>query len=193
MAVEAVEIVVIGTSLGGLSALQVILRNLSHQFPAAIAIAQHRHKESNAQLSQFLQQHSSMPIKEAEDKDLLHPGHVYLAPPDYHLLVEPGYLSLSTDEPVSYARPSIDVLFESAADSYHERTVGVLLTGANRDGVQGLARIAAVNGHTIVQDPTTAENATMPQAAIQSIPVDRILPLSDIAPYLTHLCFSVRR
>jgi two-component system, chemotaxis family, protein-glutamate methylesterase/glutaminase len=189
----AFEIVVIGTSLGGLSALQVLLGGLTDNFSAAIAIAQHRHKESDAQLSQFLQHHSPMPIKEAEDKDLLRPGHIYLAPPDYHLLVEPGYFSLSTDEPVSYARPSIDVLFESAADSYRERTIGVLLTGANRDGTQGLARIAAHKGHTIVQDPASAENATMPQAAIQSVTIDRILPLSDIAPYLTHLCCSVRR
>lgn len=189
----AFEIVVIGTSLGGLSALQVVLGGLTDKFPAAIAIAQHRHKEADARLSQFLQQHISMPIKEAQDKDLLHPGHVYLAPPDYHLLVEPGYLSLSTDEPVSYARPSIDVLFESAADSYRERTVGVILTGANHDGTQGLARIAALKGHTIVQDPASAENAAMPQAAIRAVTVDRILPLPDIAPYLTHLCFPVRR
>jgi two-component system, chemotaxis family, protein-glutamate methylesterase/glutaminase len=189
----ATELVVIGTSFGGLSALPIVLSGLTPEFSSAIAIVQHRHKESDAQLSHFLQRHSPLPIKDAEDKDVLQPGHIYLAPPDYHLLIEPGYLSLSTDELVSYARPSIDVLFESAADTYGPRTVGVILTGANHDGAQGLARIRSAGGHTIVQEPTSAENATMPRAAIQAVKVDRILPLADIADYLLHLCFPARR
>lgn len=189
----AFEIVVIGTSMGGLSALQAVLGGLTQDFPVAIAIVQHRHKESGVMLSQVLQREILLPLKEAEDKDLLHPGQIYLAPSDYHLLVEPGYLSLSTDEPVSFARPSIDVLFESAADIYGERTIGIILTGANHDGAQGLARIKAAGGQTIVQDPASAENKTMPEAAMAATPIDRILPLREIAPYLMHLCSPVRR
>lgn len=187
------EIVVIGTSLGGLSALRILLGGLADSFPLAIAVVQHRHKESDRSLSDFLQRHISLPIKEVEDKDILQPGTVYLAPSDYHLLIEPGYLSLSTDEPVCYARPSIDVLFESAADTYYERTIGVILTGANHDGAKGLARIKACGGYTIVQDPLSAEISTMPRAAIEATPVDQILPLSAIAPHLVHLCSPVRR
>ena len=189
----AFDIVVIGTSMGGLSALQVVLSGLSSDFPIAVAVVQHRHKESGTILSQFLQQQITLPLKEAEDKDLLRPGQIYLAPSDYHLLVEPGYFSLSTDEPVSYARPSIDVLFESAADMYGERTIGVILTGANHDGARGLACIKAAGGRAIVQDPSSAENKVMPEAAIAATTVDRILPLSEIAPYLMHLCSPVRR
>lgn len=189
----AFDIVVIGTSMGGLSALQVVLGGLASDFPVAVAVVQHRHKESGSALSQFLQRQIKLPIKEAEDKDLLRPGHIYLAPSDYHLLVEPGYFSLSTDEPVSYARPSIDVLFESAADTYGERTIGVILTGANQDGTQGLARIKAAGGRAVVQEPTSAENKVMPQAAIDAVAIDQILPLAEIATYLMHLCSPVRR
>lgn len=170
-----------------------MLGKLTAEFPVAIAVVQHRHRESGVILSQVLQQQIPLPFKEAEDKDLLHPGHIYLAPSDYHLLIEPGYFSLSTDEPVSYARPSIDVLFESAADTYGEHTIGVLLTGANQDGAQGLARIKAAGGRTIVQDPATAENPVMPEAAIAATAIDQILPLSNIADCLTHLCSPVRR
>jgi len=189
----AFDIVVIGTSMGGLSALQVVLGGLNSTFPVAIAVVQHRHKESGSTLSQFLHRQIKLPIKEAEDKDPLCPGQIYLAPSDYHLLVEPGYFSLSTDEPVSYARPSIDVLFESAADTYRDRTIGVILTGANQDGAQGLARIKAAGGVVIVQEPASAENNVMPQAAIDAAAIDRILPLTEIAAYLMHLCSPVRR
>lgn len=187
------EIVVIGTSLGGLAALKVILEGLTKEFPLAIAIAQHRHKDSDYTLSQFLQRHVALPIQDVEDKTLIHAGHIYLAPSDYHLLVESDYFSLSTDEPVSFARPSIDVLFESAADAYGDRTIGIILTGANHDGAKGLARIKAMGGYAIVQDPTSAEISTMPQAAIAATPVDQILPLAAIASHLMHLCSTVRR
>lgn len=183
----AFKIVVVGTSLGGLSALKVLLKALPRDFPLPIAIVQHRHKESERSLSTFLQQFSSLPIQEVEDKDELLPGHVYLAPADYHLLVEPGCFALSTDEPVLYARPSIDVLFESAADVYAEKTIGIILTGANQDGTQGLARIKACGGWAIVQEPATAESVTMPKSAIATLPVDAILPLEEIAPYLVKL------
>lgn len=184
----AFELIAIGTSLGGLSALKFVLRSLPAGFRPAIAIVQHRHKESDTTLSDFLQQFTSLPIRDVEDKDKILPGHVYMAPADYHLLVEVDYFSLSTDDPVSYARPSIDVLFETAAESFRDRLIGILLTGANHDGVYGLSQVKARGGLTIVQEPITAESPVLPQAAIASVAVDRILPLSHIAPYVIHLC-----
>jgi two-component system chemotaxis response regulator CheB len=184
----AFNLVAIGTSLGGLSALKIVLRSLPGGFITPIAIAQHRHKESDNTLSSLLQQFTGLPIHEVEDKQKILPGHVYIAPADYHLLVEAGHFSLSTDEPVSYARPSIDVLLESAADVYGSQMIAILLTGANRDGVQGLAAVKARGGVTIVQEPQTAESPILPRAAISTVQVDSILPLSCIAPYLVHLC-----
>ncbi|MBW4470458.1 MAG: chemotaxis protein CheB [Stenomitos rutilans HA7619-LM2] len=186
------ELVVIGTSLGGFSALKALLGALKSPFPLAIAIVQHRHKESGTLMSGYMQQYTTLPIHEAEDKDELLPGHVYLAPADYHLLVERGHLTLSVDDPVCFARPSIDVLFESAADTYGKRVIGIILTGANRDGTNGLARIKAKGGVAIVQDPVTAEIGMMPQLAIAKTAVDAILPLPEIAPYLVHLLSCVR-
>jgi two-component system chemotaxis response regulator CheB len=185
------ELVAMGTSLGGLSALKTLLKSLPREFRAAIAIVQHRHRESDQSLSSFLQHFTALPVHEVEDKEHIQPGHVYLAPADYHLLVEPGYFSLSIDEPVSYARPSIDVLLESAADAYGERAIGVILTGANQDGVQGLSVLKARGGVAIVQDPDTAESPILPSAAIATVAVDWVLPLSKIAPHLIHLCEAV--
>ena len=182
------EFVVIGTSLGGLSALQTIIGNLPADFLVPIAIVQHRHKNSDSTLQELLQENSFLPIQEVEDKDEILPGQVYLAPPDYHLLVEAGYFALSIDEPVSYARPSIDVLFESAADIYAEQVIGVILTGANQDGTQGLKKVKARGGMAIVQEPATAESSIMPAAAISAVKVDGILPLSEIASLLVKLC-----
>ncbi|TVP62716.1 MAG: chemotaxis protein CheB [Nodularia sp. (in: Bacteria)] len=184
----AFKFVVMGTSLGGLSALQIVLSNLPADFLVPIAIVQHRHKNSGNALQALLQENSFLPIKEVEDKDEILPGQVYLAPPDYHLLIERGYLALSTDEPVSYARPSIDVLFESAADIYAEQAIGVILTGANQDGTQGLKKIKDRGGMTIVQEPATAESSIMPAAAISAVKVDGILPLLEIAQRLVALC-----
>lgn len=185
------KLVVIGTSLGGLSALKVLLSGLPANFPAAIAVVQHRHKDSEDMMSSFLRPYVALPIQEVVDKDDLLPGTVYIAPADYHLLVEVGYFTLSTDEPVSYARPSIDVLFESAADVYGKFVIGIVLTGANQDGAKGLAAIKAQGGSTIVQEPATAESATMPAAAIAAAVVDWILPLPEIAPHLINLCQPV--
>ncbi|WP_193197539.1 chemotaxis protein CheB [Nostoc sp. MG11] len=187
------KIVVIGTSLGGLSALKIILGNLPADFSVPIAIVQHRHKESDETLNKLLQEHTLLPIREVEDKDEIKSGHVYLAPADYHLLIEPNHFALSTDEPVSYARPSIDVLFESAADIYAQQVIGVILTGANQDGVQGLKKVKARGGLTIVQEPATAESCIMPEAAISAVAVDYILSLSDIASKIVKLCHSIRK
>lgn len=182
------ELVVIGTSLGGLSALQTVLGGLAETFSLPLVVVQHRHKESPPSLSHFLQQYVRLKIQDARDKEALVPGRIYLAPPDYHLLVELGQVTLSVDEPVSYARPSIDVLFESAAETYGRRAIGIILTGANHDGARGLAAIKARGGWAIVQNPDTAENPTMPLAALAATPVDAILPLSMIASYVMDLC-----
>ena len=187
------KIVVIGTSLGGLSALKIILGNLPADFLVPIAIVQHRHKESNNTLQELLQESSLLPIREVEDKDEILSGHIYLAPADYHLLVELDHFALSTDQPVSYARPSIDVLFESAADVYTEQVIGVILTGANQDGMQGLKKIKARGGLTIVQEPATSECDIMPEAAISAVAVDWILTLSNIASQMVKLCHSSRK
>jgi len=184
------ELVTIGTSLGGLAALQTVLKELPKEFSAAIAIVQHRHPESNNTLVSLLQTSTPLPVHEVEDKDSILPGHVYMAPANYHLLVEQGYFSLSVDAPVSYARPSIDVLLETAADAYGDRLIGILLTGANQDGVKGLATVKAEGGVTIVQDPATAESKILPTAAINKVPVDWILPLSSISNCLIRLCPS---
>jgi two-component system chemotaxis response regulator CheB len=189
----AFEIVVIGASYGGLSALQTILPEFSPEFPLPVVIVQHRRSEVDDGLCEYLSKRSRLSLSEPEDKEAVEPGHVYLAPSDYHLLIERSIFTLSTESPVGYARPSIDVLFESAADVYHERIIGVILTGANRDGARGLSRIKSLGGFTVVQDPLDAESRTMPEAAIAATQVDRILPLSEIAPFLNELCHPIPR
>lgn len=178
----APELIVIGASLGGLLALRDLLHRLQPDFSIPIAIAQHRHREQH-RLIESLQQSSRLPLREVEDKDKLLPGQIYLAPANYHLLVELGYFQLSTDLPVSYARPSIDVLFESAADAYGRALVGVILTGANQDGAVGAAAIKAQGGQVLVQEPATAESAVMPTAAIAQ-GVDAVLALPELAEAL---------
>jgi two-component system chemotaxis response regulator CheB len=183
-----VELIVIGCSLGGMHALERVLGALPADFGAPIAVVQHRHKASNEGLPAYLRKHTVLKVFDADDKQWLEPGHVYLAPANYHLLIEKGEISLSVDEKVAYSRPSIDVLFESAADAYREKLVGVLLTGSNADGAQGAQRIKQQGGFMVVQDPATAEAPAMPQAAIDATRVDRILPLERIGPFLVELC-----
>jgi two-component system chemotaxis response regulator CheB len=186
----AFEIVVVGTSKGGLKALQILLSGLPADFSVPIALVQHRGKSSENGLCEVLRQCTSLPVSEPEDKEPILRGHVYLGPRDYHLLIENGSFALSTDLPVAYARPSIDVLFESAADEYEERAIGVILTGANRDGSRGLAQLKSRGGLTVVEDPGSAASREMPEAAIARTKVDFILPLEEIAPYLAKLSNS---
>lgn len=182
------RLVVMGASLGGLSTLKTILRGLAPDFPTPIAVVQHRHKESKTSMVKALQLRSALPIREVEDKDAILPGYVYLAPADYHLLVEVAHFVLSVDEPVCYARPSIDVLFESAAESYTNQAIGVVLTGANQDGAIGAAAIKAQGGKIIVQEPTTAISSVMPMATLNQTNVDWVLPPAQIAKQLNALC-----
>ncbi|MBI3965421.1 MAG: chemotaxis protein CheB [Chloroflexi bacterium] len=180
-------VVVVGTSLGGLQALKTFLNGLPTHFPLPVAVVQHQGSDATGDLSRLLQRYSALRVADAEDKETLVPGRVYVAPVGYHLLLEPGSIALSTDAPVWFARPSIDVLFESAADSYGARAIGVILTGASSDGAAGLAAIKAQGGMAIVQDPDEAESRIMPAAAIAGTTVDRVLRLSEIAPYLNSL------
>jgi two-component system, chemotaxis family, protein-glutamate methylesterase/glutaminase len=188
------ELIVIGCSMGGMHALQVIFSVLPKTFPLPIAVVQHRYRTSNEGLPAFLRRHTPLEVVDTTDKEWIKPGTVYLAPANYHLLVqreqERGELSLSVDEAVAYSRPSIDVLFESAADAYRSGVVGVVLTGANADGARGAQRIKNQGGFVLVQDPATAESPAMPQAAIDTTRVDRILPLDRIGPFLVELCRS---
>ena len=180
------RLVVVGASFGGFDALKVLLGALPATFPSPLAIVQHQGSPGNG-LASLLQRYTALVVVDAEDKEDMLPGVAYVAPPGYHLLVEPGSLALSVDPPVSHARPSIDVLFESAADVYGTRTTGVVLTGTGRDGAAGLACIKQRGGRTIVQDPATATRAAMPRAALASTIVDWILPLEMIGPRLVEL------
>jgi two-component system, chemotaxis family, protein-glutamate methylesterase/glutaminase len=182
----AYELVVIGTSAGGLEAVCTVLRGLSPGFAVPILVVQHRSRDSDA-LCEVLQDCTTLEIHDAVDKEPLEPGHIYLAPADYHVMVERGYLSLTVDEPVVFSRPSIDVAFESAADAYGPQLIGVVLTGANRDGSKGLRRIADGGGHTIVQSPDTAEVRMMPIAAAEAVPEAEVVPLAGLAARLDRL------
>ncbi len=182
------RVVLIGTSYGGVEALQELLPGLSPRLPAPVCVVQHRSRDEDSGLCEFLRDHSRLPVVEPNDKDEVLGGRVYLAPRDYHLLVERGRFALSVDAPVAFARPSIDVLFESAADAFGGACVGVVLTGANRDGARGLARIKERGGFAVVQDPAEAESRAMPEAAIAAASVDRVARLEEIAPLLNELC-----
>lgn len=186
------KVVVVGASLGGLRALQVLLGGLPKDFPAPVVVVQHRHVSSEAAFSTLLQTYSALPVSEATDKIALAPGQVYIAPTDYHLLVDSDGLGLSTEGPVNHSRPSIDVLFESASYAFGASVIGVVLTGSTSDGARGAALIKARGGVVLVQDPATAESGAMPAAAIAATNVDKIVPLSEIAPALIELCRAER-
>ena len=182
------EAIVIGMAAGGMRALATILPHLPEDFSFPVMVVQHIAPDSDGFLAVHLNNLSRVRVKEAFDKEPIRPATVYLAPPNYHLLVERDRtLCLSVDERVHFARPSIDVLFQNAADVYAERLVGVVLTGANTDGSQGLKHIRHNGGLTIVQDPSTAESPCMPSAAIEAAKPDYIAGLAGIGPLLTSL------
>jgi two-component system chemotaxis response regulator CheB len=181
-------LVTIGASWGGLHAIETVLGALPQGFSTPIAIAQHRAVDSPiGALTRMLSLRSGLDVREVEDKDPIEAGRVYLAPSDYHLLVDSDGFSLSTEDMVQYSRPSIDVLFDSAADVFGDRLVGVVLTGANADGAYGLRRVKRRGGVTIVQDPETAEKRAMPDAAIATGAADHVVALEGIAPKLAEL------
>jgi len=184
--------VAVGTSLGGFNALTAVLRGLPKEFALPVAVVQHRSNEDSEGFASLLGSHSQLPVVKVDDKDEIQEGRIYVCPSNYHLLVEDGHFALSTDAPVLHARPSIDVLFESAAESFRAGVIGVLLTGMSKDGTAGLKRIKEAGGFVIVQDPAAAEGQVMPKAAVDSVAVDKILPLEQIGPFLAALCAGQR-
>ncbi len=194
------QALVIGSSAGGVYALSAVLSTLPADFSLPILIVQHMHPHSKSQLASILQKKAQLSIREAEEKERIQPGVVYLAPPNYHLLVElDRHLALSIDERVNYSRPAIDLLFESAVDAYRDKLIGLILTGANSDGAAGLRRIKQAGGYALVQDPQSAEADAMPLAACSATSVDKVLPLHEIGPHLLQLvnhyprCLNARR
>lgn len=188
------DAIVIGASAGGIEALSQLLPALPATLQAAVAIVQHIPRQRPSLLAELFAAKCGLPVHEAVDKQPVQPGHVYFAPPDYHLLVDrsrtqrgAASFALSIDEPVHYSRPSIDVLFESAAEVYRHRLLGIVLTGANTDGATGLARIHALGGTTLVQAPETAAASLMPEAARRASPVDHVFTLPQMAAYLAAL------
>lgn len=185
---RGIDGIVIGTSAGGVEALSVILPALPANLRASVFVVIHLPRERNSMLVEIFTHRCALPVHEAEDKDVALPGHVYFAPPDYHLLLNRGpQMALSVDEPVHYSRPSIDVLFESAADVYRGKLLGVILTGANADGAEGLNAVHRAGGITVVQRPEDAHSPLMALSALKRTTVDFVLSLDQIAGLLATL------
>ena len=187
------QAVVIGASAGGTNALQKILPALPISFPLPIIIAQHLHPQQDGAALLYHCAGCSLNVKDADEKEEIRPGFVYFAPPNYHLLIEDDHtFSLSVDAKVNYTRPSVDVLFESAADAYGAALVGIILSGGNQDGAAGLLRIRQRGGLTIVQNPQEAEVDYMPRAAIELAAPNHILPASEIPAFISGLCRNAK-
>ena len=183
-----IEAVVIGASAGGFEALLTILKGLPAGYPMPLVAVLHLPENHESRLAELFGYRLSLQVREARDKESLAPGVLYFAPPGYHLSIENDRsFSLSCEDRVSYARPSIDVLFASAADAYGKSLAGILLTGANYDGAAGLSGMQVAGALTIVQDPASAEVSTMPEAAIRRMKPDLILPLAEIHSLLCKL------
>jgi two-component system, chemotaxis family, protein-glutamate methylesterase/glutaminase len=187
------SIVGVGTSWGGLAALTKLLGDLPADFNIPVVVVQHRSQDSDRLLGQLLQDTTDLCVREIEDKDELTPGTVHLAPANYHVLIENGYVSLTIEEPVRFSRPSIDVMLTSAADTYGSAAIGVVLTGANEDGARGLADIVRHGGLALVQNPKTAEIPIMPAAAIRAVPTADVLSLDGLVARLIQLSAAQAR
>jgi two-component system chemotaxis response regulator CheB len=177
--------IAIGASAGGFQALSQFLSALPASFPSPILIVMHVAPHKDSLLVELFGKNCALAVNEAEDKEPIIAGTVYIAPPDYHLLVEtPATLALSSDERINHSRPAIDVLFETAADAFGPNLTGIILTGANNDGAAGLKAVALAGGIAIVQDPATAEMPTMPAAALAACPSARVMSLEQIITFL---------
>lgn len=185
---DRIDAVAIGASAGGVEALCRLLPALPASARAAVFVVLHLPRDRPSLLASIFQARCALPVLEAQDKEPVAPGTVYVAPPDYHLLVDEGpRIALSTDVPVNFSRPAIDVLFESAADLYRERLLAVVLTGANHDGAAGLAAVQQRGGVAVVQDPESAQVALMPAAALQRNPTSRVMSIGEICDLLATL------
>ncbi|ULU25161.1 chemotaxis protein CheB [Dyella terrae] len=185
------QAIVIGCSAGGLTALEELFAGIDAALSQPIAVCCHTGSSTVDLLCELLARHATLPVEEARERTPMRGGVIYVAPSGYHLLVETSRrFALSVDQRVSFARPSIDVLFESAAGAWRDGLIGVLLTGANSDGADGLLRIRERGGLAIVQDPADAECPAMPSAALERAGADHCLPLADIAPLINRLCLQ---
>ena len=178
------HVITIGTSAGGIQALRTLVKQLPKDFPASVHIVQHLSSESPSNLVAVLQSRSNLPIAFARDREPIEPGRIYLAPPDFHLLLEQGRVRVIRGPRENRMRPAIDPLFRSAAVAYKSYVTGIVLTGMLDDGTAGLQAIKACGGMTIVQDPNEAEYSSMPQSALSSVKVDRVVLLKEIADIL---------
>lgn len=179
------EAIVIGTSAGGLNALKTVLINLPENYPIPILVVQHISADSEDFWIKNLNTHCKIKVKEAEEKEVITKGNVYIAPPDYHVLLEHDKtITLSQEEKVNFSRPSIDVLLETASDVFQDKLIGIILTGASKDGARGLKKIKKNKGITVVEDPATAEFDLMPTEAIRASQPDYILSNQQIADFL---------
>lgn len=179
------DMIVIGGSHGAVEVVLKIVGGLSPGFIIPMAIVIHIGKRRNGNLAGIIAHRTKLQVKEPEDKECIEKGHIYLAAPDYHLLIEPeGLFSFCASEPVHYSRPAIDLTFESAARVYGNKLVAILLSGANHDGTAGLAAVKEQGGFTMVQDPLTAESTAMPQHAIDTIKPHRIANIEEIIQIL---------
>jgi two-component system chemotaxis response regulator CheB len=182
------EVIVIGSSAGGITALSQIVMTLPANFPLPIIVVQHLQANKESLLAHILNQKTRLQVKEIDEKEPVLPGFVYTAPPGYHLLIEQDKsFALSMDAPVNFARPSVDVLFESAVPVYRDKLIGIILTGANHDGAAGLKYLKEAGGYAIVQEPKDAAVAVMPEAAMRGTCIDAILPVRQIGPHLLQL------
>jgi two-component system, chemotaxis family, protein-glutamate methylesterase/glutaminase len=185
---KQIDAVVIGASAGGIQALSILLPALAAALRPPVFVVLHLPRDKPSVLAEIFRRKCAVPVREAEDKEAVTPGTVYFAPSNYHMLLDHGpQLALSADEPVHHSRPSVDVLFESAADIYKERLLGIILTGANEDGATGLAAIHDAGGLTVVQQPETASSPYMALSALRLRPADWVLPLEEIAALLRTL------
>jgi len=179
------EAIVIGVSSGGMNALKYLFSTLPADYRIPIIIVQHVSARSDNDWIKLLNAKSNLSIKEADEKEKIETGNVYIAPSNYHLMIEKDKtFSLTIDEYVNFARPSIDVLFESAAEAYKKKLIGIVLTGSNNDGTKGIKRIKECGGLAIIQDPKTAESPNMPASAIAAVQPDYILSLEKIVQLL---------
>jgi two-component system chemotaxis response regulator CheB len=184
----AFDVVACGSSAGGLNALTEVLSRLPGDFPAALAVVQHLDPRHRSLMAAILAKRTRLRVKEAEDGERLEAGTVYIAPPNRHLLVNPGgRLALSESELVHFLRPSADLLFESVAASFRDRAIGVVLSGTGKDAAMGVTAIKSMGGTVIVQDPKAAEFPGMPAEAVATGNVDFVLALEDIADALVTL------
>lgn len=184
----AYDVLAIGSSWGGVDLLKRLVRELPATWTLPVVIVQHQHPNSGTALERILGKVTPLVVRDVEDKDRLEAGHIYIAPANYHLLIEDdGSFSLTTEAPVKYCRPAVDVTFASLARVYQQRCIGLVLTGANDDGADGIRIIKMAGGHALAQLPASAEAPTMPEAAIATGVVDQVLEPAEIVPYLRRL------